>query len=286
MHVTVLGFGGEEIRGSDAATVERVIGDALDAGLNLIDTAECYGRSEELIGEALAHRRSEFYLFSKCGHEGVDGLPDWDPRMLELSIDRSLKRLKTDVLDLMQLHSCPREELEKGPVIEVLLEARRKGKLRYLGYSGDGDAARYALRCGAFEVLQTSLSIFDQEAASLTIPEAREKGMGVIAKRPLGNAVFRHADRPENPYWQVYWDRMRALDYDFLGGDAEAAAELALRFTLSVEGVGTAVVGSSKPGRWRSNALIAEKGPLPPELMTYIRTRWDLVSGGQWQGQN
>ena len=284
--VTVLGWGGQEIRDSDAETVRAVIGGALDAGLNVIDTAECYGRSEELIGEAVADRRKEYLLFSKCGHEGMDGLPDWEPRMLERSIERSLARLRTDVIDLMQLHTCSKEVLERGDVIEVLRAARRKGKVRWIGYSGDGEAALFAVRCGAFDVLQTSLNIFDQESMARAIPAARERGMGVIAKRPLGNAVFRHAARPANPYHHEYWDRMRALAYDFLHGTPEAAAETALRFTLSVEGVSTAIVGTSSPGRWKSNAALAEKGPLPAALVQEIRARWNEVSQGAWPGQN
>jgi len=103
LEVSALGFGGAEIGYQDASLdmVERLLGSALDAGLNVIDTAECYAGSEELIGQAVSHRREHFYLFTKCGHASGFELPDWDPKMLEQSIDRSLRRLRTDRVDLV-----------------------------------------------------------------------------------------------------------------------------------------------------------------------------------------
>ncbi len=157
MQVTVLGLGGSEIRSSSLADVERLLGNALDtAGINVIDTAECYGDSEDLIGRAVAGRRSDYYLFTKCGHavgEELPALPDWDPRLLEASIDRSLRRLRTDHVDLLQLHSCSLDVLRHGEVIQVLEKAKRMGKTRYIGYSGNNEDARYAIRTDAFDVL-------------------------------------------------------------------------------------------------------------------------------------
>ena len=208
MRVSVLGFGGAEIGFEHASpdAVEKLLGVALDAGLNVIDTAECYLESEELIGQAVSKRRDDFHLFTKCGHPDLPGKPDWRPESLLKSIERSLKRLKTDRVDLVHLHSCSEEELRKGDVIAALEEAKSKGYTRYIGYSGDDKAARYAVECGAFDSLQTSVSVFDQQAIELTLPLARERGMGVIAKRPLGNAVWRYSERPEG-YHQEYYDR-------------------------------------------------------------------------------
>ena len=287
MRVSVLGFGGAEI-GFDKAsprTVARLLGDALDAGLNVIDTAECYLQSEELIGKAVSSRRAAYYLFSKCGHPEAPGVGDWRPESLLESIRRSLKRLKTDRLDLVQLHSCSEQELRKGDVIAAIQQARERGYTRYIGYSGDGQAARYAIDCGAFDALQTSVSIADQEAIDLTLPLARERQMGVIVKRPIANAVWRHAEKPEITYVQPYWERIQKLGYDFIKADPAAAAATALRFTLSVPGVHTAIVGTSKPGRWRENAALLAAGPLPEAQFEAIRSRWRQAAEPGWIGQ-
>ncbi len=128
MRASMLGFGSYKMSGrpggSTVEEVDRLLGWILDAGVNVIDTAECYGQSEELIGRAVGHRRGDFYLFTKCGHSAGLDQPDWSPRLLERSIERSLHRLRTDYLDLVQLHSCSRELLIRGDVIGVLQRAR------------------------------------------------------------------------------------------------------------------------------------------------------------------
>ncbi len=281
----VLGFGGSEIgyQGASHRTVAQLLGRALDAGLNVIDTAECYEDSEALIGRAIAARRADVYLFTKCGHAGTWGRPDWRPAALLASIERSLRRLRTDYVDLVQLHSCSLAVLERGEAILALEQARRRGWARYIGYSGDGAAARYAVECGRFDTLQTSVSIADQEAIDLTLPPARRRVMGVIAKRPLANAAWRYARRPSEPYYQTYWSRLRALDYDFLRSDDAAAT--ALRFTLSVPGVHTAIVGTTRPDRWPHNAASLRAGALRPEEFERIRGRWREVAQASWDGQ-
>ncbi|WP_274651308.1 aldo/keto reductase [Paenibacillus humicola] len=287
MEVSVLGFGGAEI-GFQQATpqqVEKLLGSALDAGLNVIDTAECYNISEELIGQTVGHRRDDFYLFTKCGHASGFDLPDWTPAMLEQSIDRSLKRLKTEFVDVIHLHGCSEELLRRGEVIEVLQRAKEQGKTRYIGYSGDHKAALYAIECGAFDSLETSVSIADQEAIELTIPEAAKRGMGVVVKRPIANAAWKTGSKPENAYAHTYWDRLSELKYDFLQADLKESVGTALRFTLSVPGVQTAIVGTANPDRWLENAKLLEGGPLPQELYNAIRARWKEVAAAEWVGQ-
>jgi aryl-alcohol dehydrogenase-like predicted oxidoreductase len=285
MRVSVLGFGGAEIgfEGAAASTVSELLHAALDAGLNVIDTAECYMNSEELIGQAVSGRRKDYYLFTKCGHP--EGIPkeDWRPASILQSIERSLRRLRTDRLDLVQLHSCSEAELRKGDVIDALEKARDKGYTRYIGYSGDSLAARYAVECGRFDTLQTSISIADLEAIDLTMPLARERNMGVIAKRPIANAAWRWTTKPENSYYQPYWERFRKLQYDFLR--SPEGASIALRFTLNVPGVHTAIVGTKKPGRWHENAELLEAGPLPSDQSEQIRARWREVADSSWVGQ-
>ncbi len=288
MNVSVLGFGGSEI-GYERATPETVaelLNSALDAGLNVIDTAECYHNSEELIGQAVSDRRKEFYLFTKCGHpHGFGEHADWSKVSILKSIERSLDRLKTDRLDLVQLHSCSESELRKGEAIEALQTARERGHTRYIGYSGDGHAARLAVETGAFDTLQTSISIADQEVIDLTLPLAREKQMGVIAKRPIANAAWKTGHRPIDSYHHEYWERLRKLNYDFLHDDVEKGISIALRFTLSLPEVHTAIVGTKKPERWTQNAKLLEAGPLDDTTIRLIRERWEECAPRTWIGQ-
>ncbi|HLO42040.1 MAG TPA: aldo/keto reductase [Phycisphaerales bacterium] len=294
MNVTVLGFGGAEIgfQQTDIDTVSKLLNSALDAGLNVIDTAECYAGSEESIGKAVSHRRKDFYLFTKVGHMDGYSAPDgWTRPSITKSIDRSLERLKTDHLDLVLLHSCGKDILEKGECIDALEEAKKAGKIRYMGYSGDTVHALYAIETGRFDALQTSVNIVDQECIDLTLPKARERNMGVIAKRPIANAVWRYDAKPDNGYVVEYWNRLQKLGYDFAKGDArsdqgaQGAAGTALRFTLAVPGVHVAIVGTTRPERWKSNAqMLHDGGTLPEEKFKAIRETWAKVNEG-WTGQ-
>jgi aryl-alcohol dehydrogenase-like predicted oxidoreductase len=287
MDVSPLGFGGSEI-GYEAVsqvTVTRLLHAALDAGLNVIDTAECYVDSETLIGKAIGARRRELFLFTKCGHPRGFGAGDWRPASLLKSIQRSLERLRTETVDLVQLHSCGETELRRGDAIEALETARSRGMTRYIGYSGDGAAARYAVECGRFDTLQISLSIADQEALDGALPLAGRRGLGVIAKRPLANAAWRTGTKPSSGYHHEYWRRLRELDYDFLRAPLSESIATALRFTLSVDGVHTAIVGTTNPERWRQNAALLARGPLPKKEIEIIRDRWRAVATSRWTGQ-
>ena len=298
MDVSALGFGGSELGwdGVSQPDVDRLLGAALDAGLNAIDTAACYFDSEEKIGCALADRpRDGYYLFTKCGHAAGLGLADWSPELVTASVERSLRRLKTDHLDLVQLHSCSAETLRRGELADALERARDTGKTRFIGYSGDGEDARYAVECGRFDTLQTSVNLADQEALELTLPLARERGMGVIAKRPLANVAWRIGQPPEDGhedtvldksgYGDEYARRFEALGYGFLAGPLQEAVAMALRFTLSVPGVHTAIVGTTRPGRWQQNAALLGAGSLPEADSEAVRRRWREAAGAKWVGQ-
>jgi len=288
MDVSVLGFGGSEIgyERASAETVTKLLNSALDAGLNVIDTAECYYNSEELIGQAVGNRRKEFYLFTKCGHpHGMESSANWSKDSILESVTRSLQRLKTDRLDLLQLHSCSEAELRKGEVIDALQAARDKGYTRYIGYSGDSRAAHFAVESGAFDTLQTSINIADQEAIDLALPLARDKQLGVIAKRPIANAAWKTGHRPIDSYHHEYWERLCKLNHDFLRGDVNKRISVALRFTLSVPGVHTAIVGTKKPERWSENARLLEAGPLSDHEFQAIRDRWEECAPRTWIGQ-
>ena len=295
MKVAILGFGSAEIgyERTDQDVVNRILNAALDQGLNVVDTAECYVDAEEQIGRAISHRRKEFFLFTKCGHTLPDGSrgDDWSKSGILASIERSLTRCKTDVLDMVHLHSCSLDILRKGECIEALEEARKQGKIRYIGYSGDSKAAHYAIESGRFDSLQTSVNIADQECIELTLPLAREKNMGVVAKRPIANVAWRHDAKPDNNYHVEYWNRLQALAYPFTSGEKardtgpNGAVGTALRFTAFQPGVHVCIVGTSKPERWRQNAELLAAGPLPADTLKAIRDRWKEVAKPEWTGQ-
>jgi len=288
MEVSVLGFGGAEIGFNPQQTqedVNQLLNSALDAGLNLIDTAAGYLKSEQMIGEAVGKRRKEFYLITKCG--ALDGFTrsDWSVKGILETIETSLRNLKTDYLDIAQLHSCSSEILRRGEVVEALQRAQEKGYTRFVGYSGDNEDAKTAIEMNVFDSLQTSVSIADQSPIDGNIALAAEKGLGIIAKRPIANAVWRHDSKPSESYHHEYWDRIQKLKFDFLEKSLEEATATALRFTLSIPGVSVAIVGTTKPQRWQENARFVAEGNLSDEEFQTIRERWYEVGGDDWVGQ-
>ena len=284
MDVTVLGFGGAGIAGESIENIGNVLNSALDAGINVIDTAECYEGGEKSIGNAISKRRDEFFLFTKCGHPRGIGSADWSASSILQSIERSLRRLQTDRIDLIQLHGCSEAVLKKGEAISALEKARERGWVRYLGYSGDGHPARFAVECDAFDALQTSINIADQEAVSQIAPLTRARNIGLIAKRPLANFAWKTGHKPINSYHHQYYERLRKLNFDFLRND-EGSIAIALRFVLSVPGVHTAIVGTTKPERCQENARLLESRPLPQNEYKAIRERWDVIAPKTWIGQ-
>ncbi len=293
MEVTVLGFGGAEVGygRTEQAIVDELLNSALDQGLDAIDTAECYAISEDLIGSAVSHRRDDYFLFTKVGHWAPEGVDGWSAKGVAASIERSLQRLKTDHVDLVHLHSCALDVLEKGEATEALEKAKAQGKTRFIGYSGDSLAARFAVETGRFDTLMTSISICDQEAIELTLPLCREKDMGVIVKRGIANAVWRYDSEPEQGYHKEYYRRLKELDYDFTKGAAredtgpDGAAGVAMRFVLGLPGVHTTVIGTTNPKRFAQNAELANAGSLPAAQVEAIRARWKEVAKADWVGQ-
>lgn len=291
LSVGVIGFGGAEIGygRTEQPIVDKLLNGALDAGLDAIDTAECYLLSEEQIGKAVAGRRKEYALFTKVGHWPDAGA--WSAKGITESLERSLKRLGTDHVDVVHLHSCEKDVLEQGEAIAALERAREAGKTRFIGYSGDSVAARWAVDSGRFDTLMISISIADQEAIAETLPRAVAKDMGVIVKRGIANAVWRYDAEPESGYHKEYWRRMQELDYDFCRGERrsdegpEGAAGIALRFTLGLPGVHTTVIGTTNPARFAQNVALSAAGPLSAEQIAAIRARWAEVAKPDWVGQ-
>jgi aryl-alcohol dehydrogenase-like predicted oxidoreductase len=287
LEVTRLGVGlaevGFELNFADEDRAGKVLNSALDAGINFLDTAACYDISEELLGRTVSHRRSEYYLATKAGHvtDGYQG-QEWTYQTVAHSIDRSLVRMRTDHLDLVQLHTCEVDVLERGEVIRALQDARRAGKARFIGYSGDNEAALWAVESGLFDTLQTSFNLVDQRARLELFARARAKGMGIIAKRPIANSAW-GAPRSPRSYADEYFRRAQALlAAGPIPGAPDDRIALALGFTLSHPEVNTAIVGSAKPEHMLANISLLKSGlRLAPEVVETLHQRFEQI-GREW----
>jgi len=296
LSVSVLGFGGAPIGylKTDRDRVSTILNFLLDRGVNLIDTAASYPGSEEVIAETIGHRRDQFVLVSKCGQkvEGVSG-EDWSPQIIAQTVDRSLKRLKTDRLDVMLLHSCKLEVLEKGDAVAALAKARDAGKIRFAGYSGDNDAVAYAATLPDIAVVETSVSIADQVNLATLLPVAREHKVGVLAKRPIANAAWKDVSQQKGLYQNYakpYTERLQKMDLTpadlgFTGPPEEEWPRIALRFTLSFPEVHSAIIGTTNPTNAQRNIEHAAEGPLDPDVVAKIRAAFQHADPvGAWAG--
>jgi aryl-alcohol dehydrogenase-like predicted oxidoreductase len=292
--VSVLGFGAAPAAylKADRERVAKMLNDLIDNGMNLVDTAASYPGSEEFLGEAISHRRRDFVLVSKCGTKqpGLEG-ENWSADLIRQSVERSLRSLKTDYLDVLLLHSCDLATLKKGEALGALVEARKAGKIKFAGYSGDNEAAAYAADLPDVAVIETSINIADQRNIDLVLPKARQNNIGVIAKRPIANAAWKPISNQPGMYQnyaQEYTDRFHqmGLKANELGFKDSDWPEIALRFTLSQPGVHTAIIGTTNPANAQANLDAANKGPLPAPVVQKIRDAFrNADPSGSWMGQ-
>jgi aryl-alcohol dehydrogenase-like predicted oxidoreductase len=287
LEVSRLGVGlaeiGFQLTLTQEAQAANVLNAALDAGISFLDTAACYGISEELIGRAVAHRRQEYVLATKCGHVagGYEG-EEWTAQTIRDSIDRSLQRLRTDHLDLVQLHTCGVDVLERGEVIQALQEALQAGKTRFIGYSGDNEGAEWAIDSGLFDTLQTSFNLVDQRARVRLFPKAKARGMGIITKRPIANAAWGASKSPSD-YADQYFERASVMaEMGPLPGSVEHRILLALGFTFAHDAIDTIIVGTHNPDHMRSNLeWVNTRLPIDPAAVQELQRRFDAV-GQDW----
>jgi aryl-alcohol dehydrogenase-like predicted oxidoreductase len=280
--VTILGYGAMELRGQPrgpaiaAEDAGRVLNAVLDGGINLIDTSVDYGTSEELIGRYISHRRDEYFLASKCGcplEQPADAPPpyshDYSSANVRAGVEQSLRRLRTDRLDLVQVHMSPSvADMSAGQTIETLQELRDEGKVRFIGMSGILPNLPDQIAMGVFEVFQIPYSAVQREHENL-ITEAAATGAGTLIR----GGVARGAPA-EDKGWQrgplglpegEGERRWQAAGIDELL-DGMSRMEFMLRFTLSHPDLSTTIVGTSNVDHLKSNLAVAEKGPLPADL--------------------
>jgi aryl-alcohol dehydrogenase-like predicted oxidoreductase len=289
--VTILGYGAMELRGQPRGPAiadedaGRLLNAVLDGGINLIDTSPDYGRSEELIGTYLKHRRAEFFLASKCGcpmELPADAPPpyphDYSQANVRANVEQSLRRLRTDRLDLVQVHmSPPRATLEEQRTLDVLRELQAEGKVGFIGMSGILPQLPDHLAMNVFDVFQIPYSAVQREHEEL-ITQAAAQGAGTFIR---GGAARGAASEEKN--WrtgplsqpaglgQRNWEES-GLE-DLLAEAGMSRMEFVLRFTLSHPGLSTTIVGTSSPAHLAGNLAVAEKGPLPDDLYQEARKR-------------
>jgi aryl-alcohol dehydrogenase-like predicted oxidoreductase len=288
--VTVLGYGAMELRGaSRGPAIEdeeagRLLNAVLDAGINLIDTSIDYGRSEELIGRYVGHRRDEYFLASKCGcllgPPPADARPpyphDYSADNVRAGVEQSLRRLGTDRLDLVQVHMSPsRAQMEADGTVEALSALRDEGKIRFIGMSGILPHLPDHIAMGVFDVFQIPYSALQREHENL-ITAAVDAGAGTLIRGGAARgAPAEDKDWRQGPLGLAEGEGQRRWESsgveDLLG--EMGRLEFVLRFTLSHPGLSSTIVGTSKLEHLQANVTFAEKGPLPAELYEEAKGR-------------
>ena len=275
--VTRVGFGAMHFDGiEDEAEVGRLLNGVLDLGVTLIDTARGYGRSEERIGRHISHRRSGFVLSTKFGY-GVEGVPDWTYPCIVQGVERALRLMQTDVIDIGHLHSCPLQVLERGEVIQALSDCVQAGKLRVAAYSGENAELALALADTRLASVQCSLSLADPASAAQVGTTAK----GVLAKRSLAGLAWARPQRPGDFCEGHYWDRWQQLQLQDLG---LPWPELALRWTAFTPGVSSVLVGTKSLARLREGIDAIARGPLPAEALSAVQAAHAQAGAFGWPG--
>ena len=282
LSVSRLGVGLSEIRSSSKDNVYKILSSALDAGINFFDTASCYGNSEELIGLSMSHLRDKFVLASKCGHSFDSNLQDWSYDLVKKSIERSLKLLKTDHIDIMQIHSCELDVLKRGDAINALQDAKKEGKILNLGYSGDNEAAVWAAESNIFSTIQTSFNLVEQKARYKLFEVTKRKNLCVIAKRPIANGAWRAIKSPSS-YAEEYFRRSKILESEgLLDDEPENRILTSMGFIFSFNEIDSAIIGTQNQNHMLINIkMFLESLPISMKTVNDLCRRYDSL-GIDW----
>ena len=284
LEVTALGYGAMELRGEPRGPAvsdddaSRILNAVLDSGINFIDTSPDYGNSEEHIGRSIAHRRGEYFLASKCGC--IVGAPPapagqrnphvFTAENVRAGVEQSLRRMKTDYLDLVQFHISPsRTELEEQGALEELKKLQAEGKVRFLGMSGTLPNLRQHISMGVFDEFQIPYSALEREHEA-AIAEAAAAGAGIVIRGGVARGAPAEWDRARQGL--PVKDRWEGAKLDDLL-DGMSRMEFTLRFTLSLPELATTIVGTRNPAHLQENLDAAAKGPLPADVYAEAKRR-------------
>ena len=288
LEVTALGYGAMEVRGSriwggrpvTEQQADTILNAVLDAGINFIDTANDYGRSEEFIGKYLSGRRSEYYVATKCGctvvrkDDNTDDTPHvWTRENLFRGLHESLTRMKTDYVDIMQLHNPGVEQVEQGDLVAALQEMKQQGKVRWIGCSSTLPHITTYIDWNVFDVYQIPYSGLERQHENV-ISQAAKAGAGIIDRGGVARGEpgvgLGSTDR---------WAKYEAANLDELREEGETRSGFLLRFLLSHPDIHTTIVGTLIPDHLNENIRIAAKGALPPNI--YAEAKQRLTTAGE-----
>jgi aryl-alcohol dehydrogenase-like predicted oxidoreductase len=283
LEVTVLGYGAMELRGAPIGPpitdedARILLNRVLDEGINFIDTSIDYGRSEELIGKFISHRRSEYVLASKCGcvpGSGMGAEHVHTADNIRKGVEHSLRTLKTDHLDLVQFHrSLNRQEFEAEGALAEVFTLREEGKVRFVGVSGVLPTLDEQIDMGVFDEFQIPYSALQREHEDV-ITRASSAGTGIVIRGGVARGVpddwqGRQYYMVSNETMRGYWDGA-GLD-ELLDGMSHTA--FMLRFTLSHPDLDTTIVGTSRLDHLQANLAAAARGPLPDDVLAEAKRR-------------
>ena len=270
---------------------------SLDLGVNFFDTADVYGdgRSERLLAQLRKESHEEFYIATKAGRRLNPHLASgYNRQNLTAFVERSLKNLETETLDLLQLHCPPTEVYYMPEVFGVLDDLVKAGKLRFYGVSVEKvEEALKAIEFPQVQSVQIIFNIFRQRPAELFFPEAQRRQVGILARVPLASGLLtgklspaskfaaddhrtfnRHGesfDRGETFSGLDYETGLRAVEaLRPLVPPGQTMAQMALRWILTFPAVTCAIPGAKRPQQAEENILAASLPPLPVTTMTAI----------------
>jgi 1-deoxyxylulose-5-phosphate synthase len=284
LRVSVIGLGTNALGSrADDETSVRIVHDALDVGINFLDTADIYSntRSEEMIGKALVGRRHEAVIATKAGQKFSDAPNDRGSsrRHLFHQVDESLKRLQTDYIDLYQIHTFDRfTPLEE--TLSALDDLVRSGKVRYIGASNyyawelmKALAISEARNLARFISIQPSYSLVDRLVENELVPLCQDQGVGLIPYFPLASGIlsgkYSGGAKPEGSRGDTMPSFNRYLSDAPRMAVGDAVVELAktlnltpsalsLAWLMQQPAVSTIIVGARKPEQLRENASAAD----------------------------
>ncbi len=276
LNVTRLGYGAMAVRDVPEDIAERMLNAVLDAGINFIDTSIDYGRSEEFIGKYISHRRSEFYLASKCGCAVVSdpalGRHVFTRENIVAGVNQSLARMNTDHLDFVQFHASPsKETLEQDGAIDTLRDLQTEGKIRFLGSSSTLPNITDHLDMEVFDEFQIPYSALQREHEDV-ITKSSEAGIGTVIRGGVAQGEPGQGRGREET-----WRKFEEVRLDELRGEGESRSAFVLRFTLTHPNVHTIIAGTKNPAHLKENVNALLHGPFPPDTYVELKRRLDEV---------